>query len=218
MKIGIIIAMEKEMRKYHELYKLELVNSKFNIYKFNYDDKELFLVKCGVGKVNSSLITQYLIDTYQVDLIINSGCAGSLTDKVKVMDTIIVDAVTYHDFSPIEIMEKYIPENGKIKVNSLIIESAQVIANKSKLSYHIGGIASGDSFITDSKMRDDIFKRTNCLAVDMESMSIAQVSKLNNVAFLIVRTISDFADGNEEQEEKASNISAQFVIDFIKNL
>lgn len=218
MKIGIIIAMEKEMKKYEEVYDLTLIDQKFTIYKGTDRDNEIFIIKCGVGKVNSSLMTQYLIDTYQVDLIINSGCAGSLADQVKVMDTIIADEVTYHDFFPIRVMEEYIPEQGRITVNSLLIESAKVLMDEQKISYHIGGIASGDSFVTSSEVRDEIFERTRCLAVDMESMSIAQVSKLNRVPFLIIRTISDFADGTVEQEEQAASISAEFVMGFIKNL
>lgn len=218
MNFGIIVAMEKEIKKYKELFDLELVDNKFLIYKGVFLDKILYFTLCGIGKVNSAMLTQYLIDKYGVDYIINSGCCGSLTDKVKLMDTIIGDYVTYHDFSPIRVMESYIPDNGKIKANNDLIELTSSILKKNNISFYIGGIASGDCFVTSSKMRDDIYNRTKCLAVDMESVSIGQVSKLNNIPFLIIRTISDFADGMDEQEEKAANISAMLVQDILKEI
>lgn len=218
MKIGIIGAMEKEITKLFSLFNLEKIDNKFFIYKATIDNKELYVMKCGVGKVNSALMTQYLIDTYKVDVIINTGCAGSLTDKVKVLDTIIGEYVTYHDFSPIRVMEDYVPEKGKIKIDTKLLDLTRNFFDEKAISYHIGAIASGDCFVTSSKMRDDIYNRTNCLAVDMESMSIGQVAKLNNVPFLIIRTISDFSDGEVELEEKASDISASLITEIINQL
>ena len=218
MTIGIIVAMEKEIKKYKELFALELIDKKFSIYKGTYITKNIYITLCGVGKVNSAMITQYLIDKYNVNYIINSGCCGSLTTKVKLMDTIISDYVTYHDFFPIRVMESYIPEKGKITSDRKLIKLASTILNKNNIPFHIGGIASGDCFITDSKMRDDIYNKTKALAVDMESVSIGQVAKLNNVPFLIIRTISDFADGVDEQEEKAADISAMLTQNIISNI
>jgi len=218
MKFGIIVAMEKEIKKYKELFNLELLDNKFSIYKGIFLDKTLYFTLCGVGKVNSAMLTQYLIDKYEIDYIINSGCCGSLTDKVKLMDTIISEYVTYHDFSPIRVMETYMPDNGKIKADERLIEITKDILDKNNISYHVGGIASGDCFVTNSEIRDDIYNRTNCLAVDMESVSIGQVSKLNNVPFIIIRTISDFADGIDEQEEQAANISAMLVEKIINTM
>jgi len=95
-------------------------------------------------------------------------------------------------------------------VESILIEN--------NIKYHIGGIASGDCFVTSSEMRDDIYSRTNSLAVDMESASIGHISKKNNVPFIIIRSISDFADGVEEKEEQAANISAIITKDFIDKM
>lgn len=218
MTIGIIGAMEKEIKKYQELFSFQLMDTKFSIYEASYQDIRLILCLSGVGKVNASIITEYIIEHYQVDMIINSGCCGSLTEKMKVLDTVIVDYATYHDFTPLRIMESYVPEQGKIKADSKLIELAETICKEKKIPYVIGGIASGDCFVTDSSIRDQIFTNTGCIAVDMESASIAHTAKLNQVPFLIIRTISDFADGVDEQEEKAANISATLVKEIISQL
>lgn len=218
MKIGIIAAMEKEIKKYKEIFDLELTNQNLNIYEGNYQDKKIVLCLSGIGKVNAAATTQYLIDKYQPNIIINSGCAGSLTDKVKVLDTVIAEYVTYHDFSPIRIMQECVPDNGLVKIETNIINDLENILKENSITYHIGGIASGDCFVTSSDMRDDIYNRTKCLAVDMESASIGHISKKNDVKFLIIRSISDFADGIEEQEEQAANIAALITKNYIDKL
>lgn len=218
MTIGIIAAMDKEIKKYKEIFDLVLVNDLLNIYEGIYQDKKIILCLSGIGKVNSASTTQYLIDTYKPNLIINSGCAGSLTDEVKVLDTIVASYVTYHDFNPIRIMETCVPDNGYVKIDNDIIRDIEDILLNNNIKYHIGGIASGDCFVTSGEMRDDIYSRTKCLAVDMESASIGHISKKNNVSFIIIRSISDFADGVDEQEEQAANISAVITKKFIDNI
>ena len=218
MTIGIIAAMDKEIKKYKEIFELELKNETLSIYEGNYENKKIVLCLSGIGKVNAASTTQYLIDTYKPNIIINSGCAGSLTENVEVLDTIIADYVTYHDFSPIRIMEACVPDNGSVKTDNNIIKNIEKILLENNIKYHIGGICSGDCFVTSSEMRDDIYSRTNCLAVDMESASIGHISKKNNVPFVIIRSISDFADGATEQEEQAANIAAIITKTFISKI
>lgn len=218
MTIGIIAAMDKEIKKYKEIFKLEKTNETLNIYEGIYDNKKIILCLSGIGKVNAAATTQYLIDKYNPNIIINSGCAGSLLENVKVLDTIIASYVTYHDFSPVRIMKECVPDNGLVKPDTNIIEKIELILKENNIKYHIGGIASGDCFVTSSSMRDDIYSRTNCLAVDMESASIGHISKKNNIPFIIIRSISDFADGIEEKEEQAANISAIITKNFINKM
>ena len=218
MTIGIIAAMDKEIKKYQEIFDLEKTNKLLDIYEGNYQDKKIVLCLSGIGKVNSAATTQYLIDKYNPSIIINSGCAGSLTENVKVLDTIVASFVTYHDFSPIRIMESCVPDNGLVKTDIDIIEKVETLLKEENIKYHIGGIASGDCFVTSSNMRDDIYSKTNCLAVDMESASIGHISKKNNVPFIIIRSISDFADGATEQEEQAANISALITQKYIDKI
>ena len=201
MNIIIIAAMEKEIKKYKEIYQLELLDEEKKIYKGLINDKNIYLTECGIGKVNAAIMTQYLIDKYNPNYIINSGCAGSLTDTVKVLDTIVVEYATYHDFNPLRIMEIATPNQGKIFCDKNLIKKAEDFLIKENLPYHIKPIASGDCFVTSATMRDEIFEKTNCYAVDMESASIAHAAALNKIPLLIIRSISDFSDGVEELEK-----------------
>ena len=213
MVIGIIGAFDEEVEKFIEVFKLKKEQDViWDIYLGEYQEKKLVVCRSGIGKVNSGAMTQYLIDYFHVDLIINSGCAGSLLSKVKIMDVILSNYVTYHDFQPTRIMEYSVPEQGKVSASTKLIHIAEDALKKLEVdNYYIAPIASGDCFVTDAKMRDYIYTTTGAYSFDMESASIGHICKLNHIPFLSVRTISDFSDGEEDFEVIAAYKSSQLV-------
>ena len=220
MVIGIIGAFDEEVEKFIEIFKLKKEeNLIWDIYLGKNKKKKLVVCRSGIGKVNSGAMTQYLIDHFHVDLIINSGCAGSLLSKVKIMDVILSNYVTYHDFQPTRIMEYSVPEQGKVSASTKLIHIAEDALKQLEVdNYYIAPIASGDCFVTDAKMRDYIYKTTGAYAVDMESASIGHICKLNHIPFLSLRTISDFSDGNDDFEVIAAYKSSQLVKAMIEAL
>ena len=220
MIIGIIGAFDEEVEKFIETFQLkEEEDSIWNIYLGEYKGKQLVVCRSGIGKVNSGAMTQYLIDHFHVDLIINSGCAGSLLSKVKIMDVILSNYVTYHDFQPTRVMEYSVPEQGKVTASTKLIHVAEEALAKIEVkNYYIAPIAIGDCFVTDANMRDRIYTATGAYAVDMESASIGHICKLNRIPFLAVRTISDFSDGQEDFEVIAAYKSSQLVKTMIEIL
>ena len=66
-----------------------------------------------------------------------------------------------------------------------------------------GRIASGDQFICDQKVKDGIIAEFGAYAVEMEGAAIGQSAWLNHVPFLIIRAISDKADGSAQMDYPA---------------
>ena len=81
MKIGIIVAMDKELRQLQHLFA----------------DGNVRVEKCGIGKVNAALGAQRMINEFHPDVIISSGCAGGNGDDVHVQDIVVSTELTYHD-------------------------------------------------------------------------------------------------------------------------
>ncbi len=214
MTIIIIGAMDIEVEKLVEDLNLKKIDNK-DIFIGKHDLKNIIVSKSGIGKVNSAINTQYLIDKYNPDYIINTGCAGSLTKEIKIMDIIISKYTTYHDFNPIRIMKMSTPDNGKIKADENLINYTSKIIKKLGFNYFVAPITCGDCFVTDDKQRNKIRSLTNACAVDMESASIAHTCKINNIPFVSIRTISDFADGNDDFEKEASYRSCEIVKELI---
>ena len=215
MKIAIIGAMDKEIERYLELYDLELVDEARTIYK----EGNIIIVGSGIGKVNSAMITQHLIDKYGVDVIISSGCAGSLTNELKVLDVIIPSYVTYHDFLPERVMRYSVPDEGNIQVDDGLRKLFKdTISKMDNVNYVDTPICSGDCYVTDDITAKRIVERTGATVVDMESASIAHVARKNNIPFITIRTISDFADGNDELEKQAADVSSEIVYQCTKKI
>ena len=79
--IGIIGAMQNEIDKLISYYDLKKDKMNKDIYVSEFNDKKIVVAMSGVGKVNSAAMTQYIIDKYNVDAIINSGVAGGINNK-----------------------------------------------------------------------------------------------------------------------------------------
>ena len=217
--IGIIGAMQIEIDKLIKFYDLKKDKMNKDIYLSELNDKRVVVAMSGVGKVNSAAMTQYIIDKYNVDAIINSGVAGGINNKLKVMDIIISDYVTYHDFIPKTIMESYVPNRGKIEANSTLVDIAKkVVKDMNITNAYFAPMCSGDSFVQDEKLKLEILLNTGACCVDMESASIAHTCSLNNVPFISIRTISDMANGGEYYEDIAAFKSSEFVTKLVTEI
>ena len=229
MKIyGIIAAMKEEMQ---EIEKIMTEKQLQKIYELNFikgkiNTTEVVLVEAGVGKVNAARTTQILIDKFNVDAIINVGSAGSSNDELDIGDIVIGNKIVQHDFDITAFghPKGYISNVGQfVESNDLLIEKMkQTISNlkDNEFKIKIGTIASGDIFCTELKMKEKIRNKFNADAIEMEGAAIAQVCKLDDIPFLIIRSISDKPDGNNNVTfdnflEKASKRCAQIIKEFL---
>lgn len=203
-QIGIIVAMEEELeevkKEMKEIEKKTIYELEFFVGKIQ--EKMCILVKCGVGKVNAARVTQILISSFSVNFVINIGAAGALNDNLKIGDIVIGKYLVQHDFDITAFGHNkgYISNVGdKIYSDSNLLEYVQkIINNKKDKSFEIkfGIIASGDIFCTDVSMKQKIVKKFEADCVEMEGAAIAQVCYLDNIPFIVIRSISDTPNGN----------------------
>jgi len=191
MKIGIIVAMHKELELLlpllHDSEKSQMGG--FEFYRGKVEQHDVIAMQCGIGKVNAAMGALTLVNAFLPDFVINSGVAGGADKLVNVMDVVVGSRVAYHDVwcGPES-------ELGQVQGLPLFFEGSKrlldLIAERDDI--HKGLICSGDQFI--DKMDDVMRIKGNfpeVLAVDMESGAIAQVCYKSNVPFLALRVISD---------------------------
>ena len=222
--IGIIFAMREELDEF-----IKLVNSieevkiyDLTFYKCSLFNKDLVLVESGVGKVNAARATQILIDMMNPKYIFNVGVAGSISNSVDVMDIVVSDKLVQHDFD----ITGFNHEKGYIPNVGIYMDADKYLLDISKnvnidTKVHIGIIASGDIFITDKAMSNKINTKFNALCVEMEGASIAQVCTLSNVPYLVIRSISDSPNQNDDNKityEEFLEKSCKVVSNFLKEI
>ena len=231
MKIGIIAAEQEEFEAILHIAKVE---ERKEIYELNFvkckiKDKICVLVKSGVGKVNAARATQILIDNFKPDYIVNVGVAGGLNPMLSIGDIVIGETLVQHDFDITAFghAKGYIPGVGeKIYADDYLVKKIEeAIGNQEEkvYKYEKGVIASGDIFCTAIPMRDKIYAKFNAECVEMEGAAIGQVCSLCNVPFVVIRSISDTPNGeNEVTYEKfiklASERCANILKDFVKTI
>lgn len=228
-KIGIIVAMEEELEAVlnimNNIEQKEIYGISIQIGKI--EQKEVAVVKSGVGKVNAARVTQILIDKLNVKSIINLGSAGALSPLLNIGDIVIGEKLIQHDFdiTAFDHDKGYITGVGDYIYSDIkLIEKFENAANNLKeKDYKIkkGIIATGDIFCTDIEMKNKIFSKFDADCVEMEGAAIAQVCYLDNIPFIVIRSISDSPNGNNEIDfdkfvELASKRCANILREFLK--
>ncbi len=227
MKIGIIGAMQMEVNKIKEAI-CEPVLEEYSGVTFvsgTLDGNQVVAAVCGVGKVFAAICAEAMILKYGVDMIINVGVAGTLTSKLHVLDVAVADQVVQHDMDtsalgdPLGLLsginKVYIPTDERMR--NLLAECLE----KRQIHFEIGTIATGDRFIHNKEVKDDIVAEFGAIAAEMEGGSIGHVCYMNKIPFAIIRSISDGDGGNMDYQqfaEKAAQVSVQIIFDFIQAL
>lgn len=213
-KIGIIGAMSVEiemlLEKMTEVEEIKHIDITFK--KGKLKGKEVVIVGCSIGKVNAAIITQMLIDKFGVDAVINTGIAGSFDKDVKHLDVVISDDATYHDVRKSQ-MANWYPNQSAFKADDRLIELAKEACGG---ECHIGRVITGDDFIDSDEKKAKIAENFTGLCLEMEGAAIAHACYINRVPYLIIRCISDMADGQvdmdyAEFEKTAAHKSADIV-------
>lgn len=203
-KIGIIAAEIQEMEavkeKMQNIKETKFYNSIF--YEGTISNKNCVLVRAGEGKVNAARTTQILIDKFEVDAVINVGSAGGLNPELDYEDIVVSTACIQHDFDITAFgREKgYIPsiEDKYIYADKILLEKATKAIEQANNKVIKGIIATGDEFVAGKEKRKLLYEQFGAECVEMEGAAVAQVCHLDNIPFIIIRSISDTVNGNDK--------------------
>lgn len=227
--IGIIGAMQTEVELL--ISKIEGAEkstvSGIDFYSGKIENKDVVVAKCGIGKVFAALCAQTMILRYGVELIINTGVGGAISDSLEIGDIAVSSAVVQHDMDTSAIGDPVGLISG---INVIEIEADKTVAGKicaaaDALSFRTkrGIIASGDRFIAGAENKKKIADTFSALVCEMEGAAIGQVCYVNKIPFCVVRAVSDKADGTSGVDymtfvASAAEKNARLVLEAVKSL
>ena len=206
--IGIIGAMEVEVAILKE--KMEDVRiikkASMDFYEGILAGKKVVVVRSGIGNVNAGICAQILADVFSVDAIINTGIAGSLNKNINIGDIVLSTDVVQHDMDATGFgyRKGQIPQmpvfffNADDNLRRLAAEVCKEV--NPDIQVFEGRIASGDQFVCDQDVKNRIVSEFSAYATEMEGAAIGQAAYLNEIPFLVVRAISDKADGSAQMD------------------
>lgn len=230
MRIGIIVAMDKELQQLLQLMEkpLECLQKGQSFWLGQIGDSSLILTKSGIGKVNAAYGAINLIDNFRPDIVISTGCAGGASTNLEIRDVVVSTQICYHDVwcgQPNELGQiQGLP--AKYEADANLVEIAKQLKCNARIVS--GLIVSGDWFVDNvEKMNSIVSVFPDAMAVDMESAALAQVCHLYKMPFLSFRIISDIPmkPNNEidynnfwsEVADESFGVTKELVLSIINN-
>lgn len=190
--------------------------------------KPVVVCKSGVGKVNAAVCTQILIDAFGVDAVIFTGVAGAVDPELEVGDIVVSGECVQHD---VDVTALGFPK-GTIPFQETSVFAADGTLSRLALEAgrkvfkgrtKLGRVLSGDQFIADRKLVGQLRDELQGTCVEMEGAAVAQVCSMNRIPFVVIRSMSDKADGSAqvsfaEFTVQASENSYRIVEEMVKSL
>jgi adenosylhomocysteine nucleosidase len=189
------------------------------------DGAPVVAARSGAGKVNAAFAATLLLDHFSPAAIVWTGTAGAIDTELNPGDVVIGTAVGYHDFgsmtadgfvrSPTRDASSGRSDPAFFPANSKLLTAARRAAamvkptgpedENSHPKIREGLIVTGDAFLSNPTQRQELRRQLNATAVEMEGAAVAQVGARFGVPVLVIRSITDRADGG------ASNSYRRFV-------
>ncbi|MCC3372959.1 5'-methylthioadenosine/adenosylhomocysteine nucleosidase [Cohnella sp. REN36] len=203
--IGIIGAMQEEIDLLLEHLEdtVEMKRSGIPYYTGSLNGKKVVICKSGVGKVNAAVCTQVLIDRFNAVQVIFTGVAGALDPVLDIGDIVISTSSMQHDVdvTPLGFARGVIPyQNVSEWPADAVLVKAAVEAGEKVFPGHCktGKVLSGDQFIADRDVVRQLHEELGGTCTEMEGAAVAQVCALNEVPYVVIRSMSDKADGSAD--------------------
>ena len=194
MKIGIIVAMEKELAQLTALLQdghTVNINGK-PLLTGRIGKHDVVLQQCDIGKVNAAMGTTQLITHCQPDVVLSTGVAGGADISLHVGEMVVGTSFVYHDvYCGSECAYgQLIGQPARYEASPLLLDTLMKVETAATL--RPGLIVTGDWFVdSKEKMREIVSHFPEAAAVDMESAAIAQTCHIYGIPFISFRVISD---------------------------
>ena len=234
--IGIISAMDNEIKLLLSEAKIDHVDTngdtKYHVGTLR--NQPVIITKAGIGKVRASSAITTMLDKYPASKVIFTGIAGGVADETQVLDEVIATDLIQHDYGLLT-NDGFVwtggdpagnPENGEhYKCDPTLVDLAYNAACEVVGKEHSfkGTIASGDQFIASEEYVNLLQKQFNAYACEMEGAAIAVVCIKYDVPFVVIRALSDKADGKAHESytnmgDIAADHSSSIVLKMLENI
>jgi adenosylhomocysteine nucleosidase len=137
------------------------------------DGRRIVVVESGAGRAAAARATEALIGGHHPRWIISAGFAGGLDERLKQGDMLLADTIVDAEGHALAIDFKL---------------------GEAKPHVHVGRLLTVDRVIRDPAEKRELGQRHAALAVDMETLGVAEVCRREKVRFLSVRVIIDTVD------------------------
>ena len=180
------------------------VVSGITFYRGRLAGQEVVLAKSGVGKVFAAMCAQTMVLRYGVTRLFVSGVAGSLSKDLHIGDVVIATTCVQHDMDTSTVGDPIGMVSGinriRFEADTAMVRELEATCREQGVSYKLGIVATGDQFVASAAKERWIAETFGAVASEMESCAVAQVAFVNRIPYVVIRVISDEADGKTPED------------------
>ena len=207
--IGIISAMDNEidlLLKEAEIDRVDTIEDvEYHIGTLH--GQPVIITRAGIGKIRAASGVTAMLTNYSISKILFTGIAGGVADEAKVLDEVVATRLVEHDYGILsnDGFEWCSGDPGLggepgvyYDCDSQLVQLAYDAATEIVGEDHCfkGTIATGDQFVANSEYVEKLRKDHDAYACEMEGAAIAVVCTQYETPFVVIRALSDKADGN----------------------
>ncbi len=172
--VGLVYALSMEAGALEDRLKglIGIRGGKFKVRQGGLKGKGIVVIHAGVGRENARAATETLIAGNRPQWVISAGLAGGLRADLKRGDILMADSILGEDGSRLAI-DLQMPATPGV---------------------HVGPLVTADRPVLKADDKRALGQRSGALAVDMETLAVAEVCRREEQRFLAVRVISDTVD------------------------
>ncbi len=165
------------------------------------DGVSVLLTRGGIGKVNAAMTTTQLLNAGATRVIF-TGVAGGVHPELRVGDLVVSTDCVQHDVDVTALGYAVGTVPGEApawaadpELRAAALASAQAIPDVRVVE---GRVASGDQFIASPEGAARLLETFGAACAEMEGAAVAQVCAKAGVPFVVIRSVSDTADGGAQ--------------------
>ena len=235
-RIGIISAMDNEIKVLldeADIKRVDLIGGvEYHVGKLR--GKNVVITRAGIGKVRASSGVTAMFGKYNISKVLFTGIAGGVADDPQVLDIIVGTRLVEHDYGIVS-NDGFVWVSGDPGISretgeyyysdKALVELAYKAAVETVGKEHVfkGTIATGDQFIASEEYVQRLKEEYNAYACEMEGASVAVICLNYKKPFVVIRALSDKADGKAHASYKdfgdiAGANSSQIVLKILDSI
>ena len=199
--IGMLVAVEMDavLSRYGRAASAE-ERCGFEVLSYEADAYRLVVIRSGIGELAAAAATQLLIDRYGVELVVNFGVVGGLTEEMALTRTCVVEKLVHYDFDisgidPVAPAQYPGYEGVYIPATPELVERAAAICPELKRVT----CASADKFVDGREAKSALHERYGADICEMEAAGVVLTCRRCGVPCLLIKTVSDSVSGGAEE-------------------
>lgn len=214
-KIGFLVAVEigAMLARYGEPQE-RLREGGFEVLRYLDEEREIYAVNAGAGELAAAAATQLLISVFHVDLVLNYGVVGGLTEEMKLSRCCVVERVVHYDFDASawqgwEVGRYAAYPTPYIPATPTLVKKALEIAPELRAVK----CASADKFVADAADKRALHERWGAEICEMEAAGIVLTCNRAHVPCLLIKTVSDSVTGGAAEFQRELDRSAALALE-----